>query len=99
MGISRRQQSWEWGRTIKCNFSLQPQRQRHLSPRWRKGYRSELASVTQNNKGSVQATRQVLADFPRSQHRPTVITTVIILARIAGIPKSRWNFRKADREA
>ncbi|GFR61524.1 RNA-directed DNA polymerase from mobile element jockey [Elysia marginata] len=33
------------------------------------------------------------------QHRPTVITTGIIIPRIAGTPKPRWNFRKADSEA
>ncbi|GFS03188.1 hypothetical protein ElyMa_006463500 [Elysia marginata] len=37
--------------------------------------------------------------FPRSQHRPTVITTGIIIPRITGIPKPRWNFRIAEWEA
>ncbi|GFR99728.1 RNA-directed DNA polymerase from mobile element jockey-like [Elysia marginata] len=68
------------------------------SAHWRKEYTPGLAFVTQN-KGSVQAKREVPTDFPRSQHCPTVITTGIIVPRIAGIPKPRWNFRKADSEA
>ncbi|GFS15630.1 RNA-directed DNA polymerase from mobile element jockey-like [Elysia marginata] len=49
---------------------------------WRKEFTPGLALFTQNNKGSFQATREVHTDFPRSQHRPTVITTSIIIPRI-----------------
>ena len=45
-------------------------------------------------------TRRVLDKFPRSQHRPSLISSPCLAAPIACKPVKRWNFRKAScREA
>ena len=40
--------------------------------------------------------RRVLEKFPRSQHRPSLITAPRIFHPIPGKPVKRWNFRKAN---
>ena len=43
-------------------------------------------------------TRRVLDKFPRSQHRPSLISSPCLAAPIACKPVKRWNFRKASWE-
>ena len=40
--------------------------------------------------------RRVLDSFPRSQHRPSLITTPSLIQSTEGKPVRRWNFRKAN---
>ena len=39
--------------------------------------------------------RRILDRFPRSHHRPSLITTPSLIQTIGGRPVLRWNFRKA----
>ncbi|GFS19929.1 RNA-directed DNA polymerase from mobile element jockey-like [Elysia marginata] len=90
----------QWAEQLNATLLYNPKdKDNFKSAHYRKEYTPDLACVIQDNKGSVQATIEVLTDFSRNQHRPTVITTGIIIPRIAGIPKPRWNFRKAYVEA
>ena len=41
-------------------------------------------------------TRRILEKFPRSQHRPSLITPVPLVAPTSSKPVRRWNSRKAD---
>jgi hypothetical protein len=43
--------------------------------------------------------REVLSDFPHSQHRPTLTTTGIRIPIINSIPRARWNFQKVNLDA
>jgi len=40
--------------------------------------------------------RNVLTDFPHSQHRPVVIEIGVDIHYINSIPKPRWHFQKAN---
>ena len=40
--------------------------------------------------------RRVLEKFPRSQHRPSLITPPRFAMAVPSMPVKRWNFRKAD---
>lgn len=40
--------------------------------------------------------RRILDRFPRSQHRPSLITTPLLVQLTEGKPVRRWNFRKAS---
>ena len=40
--------------------------------------------------------RRILDRFPRSQHRPSLITTPSLVLSTEGKPVRRWNFRKAN---
>src|SRR3978361_1012778 len=44
----------------------------------------------------MSAARKVLNDFPRSQHRPVLITTGIEIPSTSSLNKPRWNFQKAN---
>jgi len=67
------------------------------SARWQKDYNPDLCFVTKNNHGlPVRTSRQVLSDFPRSQHRPIFIKVGIQIPITNSILKPRWNFLKAD---
>jgi len=46
----------------------------------------------------LQVTREVLGDFPKSGHRPVLITTGQCIPHSEVPPLPRWNFRKADWE-
>ena len=52
-----------------------------------------FASSTEDQSSS---TRRVLEKFPRSQHRPSLITPVPLVASTSSKPVRRWNFRKSD---
>jgi hypothetical protein len=67
------------------------------SARWQKDYNPDLYFVTKNNHGfPVKTNRQVLNDFPRSQHRPVLIKVGTQIPITKPIPKPCWNFLKAD---
>ena len=72
------------------------QRGTFRSARWNRDYSPDLCWISTIG-GHPQTTLcTVLDDFPRSQHRPSVIHIGLQLRVIRGIEKRRWNFRKAD---
>ena len=64
------------------------------SGRWNTGTNPDLAfaSVGPNSRLS---DRRVLDKFPRSQHRPSLITPPRFAMAVPSMPFKRWNFRKA----
>lgn len=65
------------------------------SARWNTGTNPDLAFAATAG-GLPLPERRVLAKFPRSQHRPSLITAGNIVASVTSKPAKRWNFRKAD---
>ena len=69
------------------------------SARCRADNTPDLVFVTRNgDQNPLPVTRQVLGDFPHSQHRPILITAGILLSAGQTLPKPRWNFCKAKWE-
>lgn len=67
------------------------------SARWRRRYNPDLCFVTRDkNDKPLVAARKVLKRFPRSQHRPAIITVGSQVQLKNSMPKSRWNFQKAN---
>ena len=64
------------------------------SGRWNIGTNPDLAfaSVGPNSR---LPDRRVLEKFPRSQHRPSLITPPRFAMAVPSMPVKRWNFRKA----
>ena len=64
------------------------------SGRWNTGTNPDLAfaSVGPNSR---LPDRRVLDKFPRSQHRPSLITPTRFAMAVPNMPVKRWNFRKA----
>ena len=64
------------------------------SGRWNSGTNPDLAfaSVGPNSRSP---DRRVLDKFPRSQHRPSLITPTRFAMAVPSMPVKRWNFRKA----
>ena len=64
------------------------------SGRWSTGTNPDLAfaSVGPNSR---LPNRRVLDKFPRSQHRPSLITPSRFAMAVPSMPVKRWNFRKA----
>ena len=64
------------------------------SGRWNTGTNPDLAfaSVGPNSR---LPDRRVLETFPRSQHRPLLITPPRFAMAVPSMPVKRWNFRKA----
>ena len=64
------------------------------SGRWNIGTNPDLAfaSVGPNSR---LPDRRVLEKFPRSQHRPSLITPPRFVMAVPSMPVKRWNFRKA----
>ena len=65
------------------------------SGRWKTGTNPDLAfaSVGVDNR---LPDRRVLGKFPRSQHRPSLITMPKLVDLVPSEPVKRWNFRKAN---
>ncbi len=49
-----------------------------------------------NNLRPLRITRKVLSGFPRSQHRPNLLTIGTEIPIVNSTPKPRWNFKKAN---
>ena len=91
----------EWAIRTDAHLIYEPNtRGTFRSARWNKDYTPDLIFVTKDtNYKPLAASREVLTDFPNSQHRPIVITTGTQIIRTEAIPKPRWNFRKANWES
>ena len=65
------------------------------SVRWNTGTNPNLAfaSVGPNSR---LPDRRVLDKFPRSQHRPSLITPQRFAMAVPSMPVKRWNFRKTN---
>lgn len=67
------------------------------SAAWRKDYNPDLCFVSTGSQDQpLPSTRQVIPNFPRSQHRPVIVEIGISIPLISSFPKPRWNFRKSD---
>ena len=63
------------------------------------GYNPDLSFVSCDAEGvPLQSSRVVLPAFPRSQHRPVLLTIGLSVPVVHSVPRPRWNFRKADWE-
>lgn len=66
------------------------------SARWNTETNPDLCYVSCNNDGTpLPTTRQILKGFPRSQHRPALITVGTTIPVTQSINKPSWNFSKA----
>ena len=68
-----------------------------FSGRWNTGTNPDLAFASDDSDNR-QPDRRVLEKFPRSQHRPSLITAPMLATPVPSKPVKRWNFRKADWE-
>ena len=64
------------------------------SGRWNTGTNPDLA-FARVGLNSWLPGRRVLENFPRSQHRPSLITSPRFAMAVPSMPVKRWNFRKA----
>lgn len=68
------------------------------SARRSKDYTPYLCMVLRHSlSDNTMATKNVLGNFPNSQHRPVVLDYGLQISLIRSIPKPHRNFRKADR--
>lgn len=66
------------------------------SAAWRQEYNPDLCFVTTNeDRLPLRTSRQVLQDFPHSQHRPVLIEIGTSIPLVYSHPRPRWNFKKA----
>jgi len=67
------------------------------SARWQTDTNPDLCIVsTDEEQTPLPHMRRVLPSFPRTQHRPVIVTIGIQVPLIESVQKPRWNFRKAD---
>ena len=66
-----------------------------LSGRWGSETNPDLAFASSSDDDQLPC-RRVLKKFPRSQHRPSLITSTRLANPILSKPVNHWNFRKAD---
>ena len=64
--------------------------------RWNSGTNPDVTFSTHLR--GIIPTREVLEQFPQSQHRPSLIRTMPLISFTRSAPIPRWNFRKADWE-
>ena len=68
-----------------------------FSGRWNTGTNPDLVFASAGH-DSLSLDRRILEKFPRSQHRPSLITSTKLVASVPSAPYKRWNFRKANWE-
>ena len=75
------------------------QRGTFCSARWHREYNPDLIFATHDeNQHPLPVQREVLPDFPNSQHRPILITIGYNIQTSDSLPLPRWNFHKAKWE-
>ena len=77
------------------HFCITQRKQASFSHRWNVGTNPDLAFES-FGQDSRLPDRHVLGKFPRSQHRPSLITPPKLKVPVHSDPVKRWNFRKAD---
>jgi len=87
----------QWASQTNMQLIYSPNdRRTFFSARWRREYNPDLIFVTRDeNQRPLPTYRQVLSDFPNSQHRPILITIGHRIPLSQSLPLPRWNFRKA----
>ena len=65
------------------------------SARWNSGTNPDLAFAS-STEDQAPPSRRVLEKFPRSQHRPSLITPIPLVAPTSSKLVRQWNFRKAN---
>lgn len=66
------------------------------SARWDRDYNPDLCFVSKNRHNlPLHCKRRVLSNFPKSQHRPVLVSVGTQIPIVRSIPKPRWNFGKA----
>src|SRR6218665_2967793 len=90
---------WAAYNDLRTTFDAK-QRGTFHSARWGGDYTPDLCFTSVVGDQHVAATQTILDNFPRSQHRPSLIHILLTLPTIhcRPTPKKRWNFRKADWE-
>jgi len=86
----------EWSSSADAVLLFDPKEPHSfISGRWNTETNPDLAfaKVTGNEPLPV---RRILDRFPRSQHRPSLITIPSLVQPTEGKPVRRWNFRKAN---
>lgn len=68
------------------------------SAAWKQDYNPDLCFVPVNeaNNRPLPASRKVIFNFPRSQHRPVIVEIGLSIPIVTSYPRPRWNFMKAD---
>lgn len=92
---------YEWLTSNNMNLIYNPKgRGTFHSARWKKDYSPDLCFVSNSSSNKpTNVTRKVLKDFPRSQHRPVVISIGNQIPLVQSVPKPRWNFKRANWKA
>ena len=67
-----------------------------ISGRWQRGTNPDLTLGTQIYGTTPEC--YILERFPKSQHRPSLITTPPLISFTSSAPIPQWNFHKADWE-
>lgn len=88
----------EWAEAYNLTQLYDPKdRGTFHSARWNQDYSPDLCFASSNFITPVpRIRRQVLQDFPHSQHRPVIYKIGIQIPVIHSTPRPRWNFQKAD---
>ena len=86
----------EWASTNNLTLLLNPKEPDSFhSARWISGTSPDL-TFTSSIQDQPSPTHLIPEKFPRSQHRPSLITPVLLVAPSSSKPVRRWNVRKAD---
>ena len=87
---------WLTGASINCLALLYNAKDAasFYSGRWNNGTNPDLAFASASPNSCIPDGR-VLDKFPRSQHRPSLITPPRFAMAVPSMPVKRWNFRKA----
>jgi len=83
-----------WATSNNLGLLYNPKESASFSHRWNVGTNPDLA-VASFGQGSRLPDRRVLGKFPRSQHRPFLITPPKLKVPAHSDAVKRWNFRKA----
>ena len=86
----------DWASAIDATLLYDPKEPSSFtSGRWNTETNPDLA-FSKTHQYEPLPERRVLDRFPRSHHRPLLITTPTLIQPTEGRPVRRWNFRKAD---
>lgn len=87
---------WALRKSLHLNFDAKDP-QTFQSHTWNGVHNPGLCFVSTDINGiALPAARRVYHRFPKSQHRPVFLTGSIQIPMVNSLPKSSWNFRKAN---
>lgn len=86
----------DWASTVDATLLFDPKEPHTFySARWNTTTNPDLAFAKWHNNHSIPV-RRILAMFPQSHHRPSLITIPSLVQPVQGRDVKRWNFRKAN---